>query len=479
MNETTAGALSSEPWRWDAADLAAQIRAGALSSVEATQACYGRIDGVDPRLNAVVYADRERAFEAARRADAQRARAPEGLGCLHGVPVTVKLNVDVAGEATTNGVPAFADRIAPADSTVVANLRRAGAVIIGRTNVPPFSFRWFTENPLHGRTLNPWDADITSGGSSGGAAVAAAAGLCALSHGTDIAGSIRYPAYVNGLAGLRPTPGRIAAYHPTVDTRFAGLQMFSAQGVLARRMRDAELGLRAMASHGDGDPTWIGMALDFPDDAAPVRVALVDEVPGTRLSPEVRAARAQAARSLEAAGYPVERASPGGIDEALEVWLAVVMNEVRMGMLHAVEAMQDANILSSVRSMVACAPPATLTAYAMALARRDTLRRTWNAFLHRYPLLLVPTSCRPPMPWGEDLHGPERMRALLSDQAPLIAVAALGLPGLHVPTGLQAGLPTGVQLVAAPFRERRLLEAGRVIEREASLPSFPPDASAR
>jgi amidase len=476
MSETKAGALPSEPWRWDAAELAAQIRAGALSSVEATQACYARIDAVNPRLNAVVHADRERAFEAARQADAQRARAPEALGCLHGVPVTVKLNVDVAGEATTNGVPAFADRIAPADSTVVANLRRAGAVIVGRTNVPPFSFRWFTENPLHGRTLNPWDADITSGGSSGGAAVAAAAGMCALSHGTDIAGSIRYPAYVNGLAGLRPTPGRIAACHPTVATRFAGLQMFSAQGVLARRMRDAELGLRAMASDGEGDPTWIGMPLDFADDAAPVRVAFVDEVPGTRPSPEVRAAMLQAAHALEAAGYQVERASPRGIEEALEVWLAVVMNEVRLGMLEAVEAMQDASILSSVRSMVACAPPATLQAYAMALARRDALRRAWNAFLRRYPLLLMPTSCRPPMPWGEDLHGPEKMRALLADQSPLIAVAALGLPGLHVPTGLQAGLPTGVQLVAAGFRERRLLEAGRVIERDAPTPLFPPIA---
>jgi amidase len=220
------------------------------------------------------------------------------------------------------------------------------------------------------------------------------------------------------------------------------------------------------------------MPLDFADDAAPVRVAFVDELPGTRPSPEVRAAMAQAARSLEAAGYRVEHASPGGIEEALEVWLAVVMNEVRLGMLEAVEAMQDASILSSVRSMVACAPPATLPAYAMALARRDALRRTWNAFLQRYPLMLMPTSCRPPMPWGEDLHGPEKVRALLTDQAPLIAVAALGLPGLHVPTGLQAGLPTGVQLVAAGFRERRLLEAGRVIERDATLPSWPTGASA-
>lgn len=467
----TAGSLPSEVWQWEATDIAAQVRAGAISSVEVTQAFYGRIDAANPALNAVVQADRERAFEAARAADALRARAPQAMGPLHGVPVSVKLNVDVAGEATTNGVPAFVDRIAPEDSAVVANLRRAGAVIMGRTNVPPFSFRWFTENPLHGRTLNPWRADITSGGSSGGAAVAVAAGMCALSHGTDIAGSIRYPAYVNGVAGLRPTPGRVPAWHPTVGARFLGVQLFSAQGPLARRVADVEPGLRAMAPDGGRDPTWINMPLDFPDDGVPVRVALVDEVPGTRLAPEVHAALSQAARALEAAGYRVERATPPGMDEAVEIWLAVVMNEVRIGMLPAVEAMQDPCILDSVRSMAACAAAQDLHTYATAIARRDVLRSEWGEFLSRYPLLLMPSSCRPPMPWGEDLQGPEKMRQLLADQGPLIAVAALSLPGLSVPTGVHAGLPTGVQLVAGSFREMRLLEAGRIIERDAQMPA--------
>jgi amidase len=225
-----------------------------------------------------------------------------------------------------------------------------------------------------------------------------------------------------------------------------------------------------MAPRGLKDPTWVDARLDFPDDAAPVRVACVDEIPGTQLAPAVRAALSQAARSLEAAGYVVERAVPPGIEEAVEIWLAVVMNEVRIGMLPAVEAMQDASILSSVRAMAACAAPQDLQTYALALARRDVLRRAWNEFLDRYPLLLMPTSCRTPMPWGEDLQGPEKMHALLADQSPLIAVAALGLPGLHVPTGLVAGLPAGVQLVAAGFRERRLLEAGRIIERDAQMP---------
>lgn len=463
-------ALPAEIWRWGAADIAAQVRAGTVSCVEVLQAFCRRIDVANPRLNAIVYADRERAFEAARRGDALLRRAPHEAGCLHGVPLTVKLNADVAGEATSNGVPAHAERIAPEDSLVVANLRRAGALIVGRTNVPPFSFRWFTENPLYGRTLNPWRDDITSGGSSGGAAVAAAAGLCALSHGTDIAGSIRYPAYVNGLAGLRPTPGRVPAYNPTVGTRFAGVQMFSAQGPLARRVDDVALGLRAMAPNGSGDPTWVDAPFGAEGDAEPVRVALVDEIPNAHLAPEVRAALAQAARSLASAGYAVERAAPPGIDEALELWLAIVMTEVHLGMLGEVEAMDDAGIQASVRAMVECAPPPNLRIYATALARRDALRRGWNAFLARYPLMLMPTSCRTPMPWGADLHGTEPTRKLLADQSPLIAVAAMGLPGLSVPTGLANGLPTGVQLVAAGFREQRLLAAGRVIECDVAMP---------
>jgi amidase len=464
------GRIEAGVWRWSATDIAARVRAGTISCVEVLQSFYGRIDGVNPRLNAIVHADRERAFEAARKADDLRANAPQEIGSLHGVPVTIKLNVDVAGEATSNGVPAYVDRIAPEDSAVVVNLRRAGAVILGRTNVPPFSFRWFTENPIHGRTLNPWNADITSGGSSGGAAVAAASGMCALAHGTDIAGSIRYPAYVNGLVGLRPTPGRIPAYHPTTGPRFLGLQLFSAQGPLARRVQDVELGLRAMTPQGFRDPTWVDVPLDFPDDPAPVRVACIDEIPDVRLPPEIKAALAQAGHALEEAGYVVEHATPPRLDEALEVWLAIVMTEVRLGMMSAVEAMNDASILMSLRAMAECAPAAGLESYATAIARRDVLRRQWNEFLQRYPLILMPTSCRLPMAWGEDLQGTEKMRELLVDQSTLIAVAALSLPGLSVPTGIANGLPMGVQLVAGSFREQRLLAAGKIIERHAAMP---------
>src|SRR5262249_19437700 len=168
----------------------------------------------------------------------------ETLGPLHGVTVTCKINVDYAGRATTNGVVAFKDRIAKADSPPVANWRKAGAIAIGRTNVPPFSARFFTSNALHGRTLNPWDAARTPGGSSGGAAAAVATGIGPLAHGSDRAGSVRYPAYACGVVGLRPTIGRIASFDgcapgdPSITT-----QLTSVQGPLARSIRDLRLGL--------------------------------------------------------------------------------------------------------------------------------------------------------------------------------------------------------------------------------------------
>jgi amidase len=199
--------MTDEFWRWQACDLAQAIRTRRISSREAVMSCLARLAAVNPCINAVVDCLPEEALAAADAADRAVATA-EPLRPLHGVPVTIKINVDYAGRATTNGVVAFKDRIAQADSPPVANWRKAGAIIIGRTNVPPFSARFFTDNALYGRTLNPWDAGRTPGGSSGGAAAAVATGIGALAHGNDRAGSIRYPALRRrrAAADARPRP---------------------------------------------------------------------------------------------------------------------------------------------------------------------------------------------------------------------------------------------------------------------------------
>jgi amidase len=295
--------------------------------------------------------------------------------------------------------------------------------------------------------------------------------MCALAHGTDIAGSIRYPAYVNGVVGLRTTPGRVPAYHPTTGHRFYGLQSMSAQGPLARSVTDVLLGLRAMIAADTRDPTWVDARLEHPDDFAPVKVALIDEIPGTTVCAEIKAALQQAATALAAAGYIVERALPLEVEQCVEVWQSIVMTESRLGMIAGVDATGDADIKRSVHNMANCGPTVDLNGYVRAIARRDELRRKWNEFLGRYPIALLPVSCRLPQTWGADLGTVDEMRALVAAQSPLIATAALGLPGISVPTGLSGGLPVGVQLVADSFRELRLLAAASVIESNVGVTS--------
>ncbi len=194
-------------WRLGAVELAAGIRARQISARAATTSVLSRIAAVNPRINALpeVMADDTLAT-----ADAADRALAAGLatGALHGVPVTIKVNVDMAGHATTDGIVAAKDSIATSDSPLVANLRGAGAVIVGRSNTPAFSLRWFTDNDLHGRTLNPFDPSVTPGGSSGGAAAAVATGMGPIAHGNDYGGSIRHPAWACGVVGLRTTTGR-------------------------------------------------------------------------------------------------------------------------------------------------------------------------------------------------------------------------------------------------------------------------------
>ena len=199
-----------ELWQLDATDLARLIRTGRASARDAVQSCLSRMDSVNPALNAVVRRMDDEALAAADAADAARARG-EALGPLHGVPVTTKVNVDQKGHPTDNGVVAYKDLIAIEDSPVVANLRRAGAILVGRTNAPAFSMRIFTDNALHGCTLNPLDRAITPGGSSGGAGAAVASGICSIGHGNDIGGSIRIPSTGRGTVRLPTAFGLLPA----------------------------------------------------------------------------------------------------------------------------------------------------------------------------------------------------------------------------------------------------------------------------
>lgn len=463
----------SEPWSLSAHDIAAEIRAGRLSARQATESTLARIAAVNPSLNALPDVMADEALAAAKSADEAQAHG-KPLGALHGVPVTVKVNVDLAGHATTNGIVALRDNIAPEDAPVVANLRAAGAIVVGRSNTPAFSWRWFTDNDLHGRTLNPWDGSVTPGGSSGGAAAATATGMGAIGHGNDIGGSVRYPAYACGIAGLRPTVGRIPAHNATMrDDRALISQMMSVQGPLARNIEDLRLAFAAMAKPDPRDPISLPVALAFPLPPTPIKVALFRGGDGMKPDAQVAGALDRAAKALAAAGYAVEEAAPPCFEEAHRIWLAFIANDMRRAMLPAIEAYGDAAIKVSARLLAGSVPEMSRDEILALLARRYSVAREWSLFLARYPILLMPTSWRRPVPIDMDLQGAARGAELIAAQSPLLTVALLGLPGLAVPTGLAEGLPSGVQLVADRFREDLLLRAGEAIEAVHPTLGFP------
>src|SRR6201747_1053953 len=258
-------------WRLSAKELAALIGTKEVSAKDAATAALARLDAVNPKINAVVDHRPEDVLAQAAAIDAAIARG-EDAGPLAGVPVTVKVNIDQQGFATTNGLKIQRDVIAKTNSPVIDNLRKAGAVILGRTNCPAFSYRWFTTNLIHGDTKNPRDPGITPGGSSGGAGAAVAAGIGHIAHRTDIAGRVPHPAYACGVHGLRPTVGRIAAFNASLPERPIGPQISAVSGPLARTLGDLRIALKAMSGFDARDPWRVPAPLEGP--AVPKRAAL-------------------------------------------------------------------------------------------------------------------------------------------------------------------------------------------------------------
>ena len=459
-------------WRLGAAELAGLIRRREVSARDAATSVLARIAEVNPRINALpeVLADQAlRSADACDRALAAGLAAGLVPGPLHGVPVTVKVNVDSAGHATTDGIVAAGGNIARSDSPVVAHLRAAGAVIVGRSNTPAFSLRWFTDNDLHGRTLNPFDARATPGGSSGGAAAAVATGMGPIAHGNDYGGSIRYPAWACGVVGLRTTVGRVPSYKVSGPNRGPTNQMMSVQGPLTRQVADARLALQVMAQGSPLDPQWAPVPLDFADSRRPTRVAVFKRHAGFDADPTVVAAVDQAAGWLAAAGYEIEEIEPPHFAEGADLWRQLVMDDLRRGGEAAVHGTGDAGVRSALAGYMAGLPPLDRDQTLDALTRRFSLCRDWAVFLDRYPVLLMPNSWQRQFPIDADIGPPEQVQRLMAAQSPLLGTAMMGLPGLSVPTGLVDGLPIGVQLVATRFREDRLLSAGEVIERAAGF----------
>ncbi|MEL7468206.1 MAG: amidase family protein [Pseudomonadota bacterium] len=461
-------------YRKSAAEIAALVTAREITAREVAEDALARIDAVNPAINAVVQHLPEQALAEADRVDAMIAQGGDP-GPLAGVPTTIKVNTDQEGMASTNGLRIQKDLIAEQDNPVVANLRKAGAVIVGRTNTPAFSLRWFCRNSLHGHTKNPRDPARTPGGSSGGAASAVAAGIGALAHGTDIAGSVRYPAYACGVHGLRTTLGRVPAVNFTSGDRQIGAQVMAVSGPLARTIEDVELGFHAMAAEDLRDPWWVPVPVRLPE--LPKRAALCVAPDGMQTAPEVEAALHKAARALTDAGWMVTEidATPPVREAALrnvELWMAEYQSGAGQAILD--EDDPDANHVYAMLSEIA-APP-DVNGLLDTLHVRASLVRDWQMFLADHTLLLCPVSGELPFPDLLDVESAESFRRCFEAQLLQVGTPFMGLPGLTVSTGLVGTVPVGMQLVGGRYREDVLLDAGRIIE-AAGTPPMPCDPS--
>ena len=461
--------LPKEPiWHWSALETAAAIRSGAISSIEVIEAHIERMRAVNPKLNAVVVDLSEEALKAAKASDKARAKGTE-LGPLHGVPITVKENVDYDGRPNPNGVAAQMNIVAPSDAPVVRNLKNAGAIVIGLTNTPEFSFRGFTDNPLHGLTLNPWDPDITCGGSSGGAGAAVAAGIGTIAHGNDIGGSLRWPAHCNGVATIKPTQGRIPAYNQSAAAERPMLShLMSAQGPLARSVADIRLALEVMSRRDPRDPWWVPAPLVGPNPKGLIKVALA-KLPGDMdVDPSVRAALRQAADHLERSGYRVSEVEVPDINGVWQNWCDIIINEVVVMQEASMLAVTSEDFHTAWNGIKAKANILDLQGWMRATTARNTHIRAWQLFFEDYPVVLAPTTVKPTPGPREDTISPERVREIFWNDIRFIsAINVLGLPGAVVPVTLHNGKPIGVQLIAGRYREDLALDAASAIEKRA------------
>lgn len=450
-----------------ATELATLIRNREASSREVVDAHLARIEAVNPRINAITATLAVSARDAASAVD-QAIASGRDLGPLAGVPFTVKENIDLAGTATTWGLAAFADQVASEDAPMVSRLREAGAIPIARTNLPDWAFRWDVESSHKGRTLNPWDAARTPGGTSGGEAAALAAGMTPLGLGNDLGGSLRVPAQMCGIATIRPSRGRVANHAVTQPwPEPIAFQMTNCQGPMARRVADLRLALQLISAPDVRDPRWVPAPLALPPLARGARVAVLRDPAGGGIDPQVRAGVDRAAAWLEDAGYAVVDVEPPAIKDVAQAWFDAIWADVG-ALWPGMEPITGPGECGFVNAALAAGvfKPVDQAAQRTAWAEIYQHAAAWNAFFADHPVVLSPVCCERPWLINDD-HG--RVAEIAHAMRMVVAVNILGLPASVVPVGCDEGLPQAVQLIGARFSESWLLDAAQAIEDRAPL----------
>jgi amidase len=449
-----------------ATELAALVRAREVSARELLDAHLARIARLDPALNAIVTLDADGARAAADAADAALA-AGRPVGPLHGLPVAHKDTHLTGGMRTTWGSPLFADHVPEDDELVVARLRAAGAIRVGKTNTPEFAAGSHTFNPVFGVTHNPYRHGLSAGGSSGGAAAALAAGLVPVAEGSDMGGSLRNPAAFCNVVGLRPTPGRVPTWPAPI-----GWSTLSVQGPMGRTVADVALQLSAIAGpdlrvpislEGDG----AGFAAPLPEDLTGLRIAWAPDLGGrVTVDPAVTAVLAASVPVFEELGASVEEDCPDltGADEAfgtLRAWLFEAA--------HLEKSRRHPELVKeSIRWNAEMGAKLSGPELARAEMAHTTLYERVVSFFDRYDVLLAPTT--QVLPFPVELEYPTEIGGVQQENylewmRSCTLITPTGCPALSVPGGFTPdGLPVGLQVIAPPRADRRVLEVGHAFE---------------
>jgi Asp-tRNA(Asn)/Glu-tRNA(Gln) amidotransferase A subunit family amidase len=456
-----------------AVQMAEQIRHRKISPVELVEAHLRKIKKLNPVLNAFVQVDAEGAFRQAREAEVAVRRGAK-LGALHGVPVSIKISIEVAGFRCEAGTKLRQGTVASQDAPLVSRLRDAGAIILGTTNTPELLMAWETDNLLYGRTNNPWDLTRTPGGSSGGEAAAIASGMSAAGVGSDGGGSIRVPAHFSGICGLKPTPGRIPAtgHFPNSVGPFA---LIGVVGPMARKVQDLKLLFEVMQGPDIGDPSAVSVPVRWPDrdELKKVPIGYFEDDGRTPVTADTRAAVRTAAEALTRAGFQVEPFRPDGLELARQLWWKFfgIAGGMLLGPMTRGHEAELSPILKEFSSWVEAEPSHTGESLLDAWIQRDAIRMQVFAQMRDYPVLLCPVAAIPAFKHGErrwQIDG--KTVEYLDAWSYTEWFNLLGTPAAVVPVGQSPeGLPIGVQISARPWEEELVLSVAAELETQCGV----------
>lgn len=462
----------TEPCDLSAVEARALIGAKSLSAVELLESCIRRTDAVDPAVNAMVARDDDRARAAAKAADALTMRG-EALPALHGLPIGIKDLENVAGLRTTYGSPLYRDHVPAEDQLIVAKVRAAGAIVLGKTNTPEWGAGANTRNAVYGATGNPFDPAKSAAGSSGGSGVALATGMVPIATGSDTGGSLRNPAAFNGIVGFRPTPGLVPS-----EKRPFGWNPLPVLGPMARTVPDLCLLLSSMVGDDAADPLattihgrTIRRSADFARpatiDLASLKVAITPDFGFAPTEKHIRKVFAEKVGAFSSLFAATEEATPdcSGTDETFEVLRALAFLAGMYEKVRDTPEMVGPNVRANVEEGLRYGA----LDISGALKQQTAIYQRWQGFFEHYDVILSPAVTLSPRPWSElypaEIDG-QPTRTYFHWLALAYAVTTVGHPAISLPVGLDdKGMPFGLQIVGPRGGDAKVLAVAAALER--------------